>query len=82
MGELHLEVLVDRMQREFGVEATVGKPQVAYRETITKAVPTSSTATSSSPVVPASSPSSRSTWSRTRAAATSSSTRSRRQHPA
>ena len=38
MGELHLEVLVDRMQREFNVEATVGKPQVAYRETITKAV--------------------------------------------
>ena len=38
MGELHLEVLVDRMQREFAVEATVGKPQVAYRETITKAV--------------------------------------------
>ncbi len=38
MGELHLEVLVDRMQREFSVEATVGKPQVAYRETITKAV--------------------------------------------
>jgi elongation factor G len=36
MGELHLEVLVDRMQREFSVEATVGKPQVAYRETITK----------------------------------------------
>ena len=36
MGELHLEVLVDRMQREFNVEATVGKPQVAYRETITK----------------------------------------------
>jgi elongation factor G len=34
MGELHLEILVDRMQREFGVEATVGKPQVAYRETI------------------------------------------------
>ncbi len=34
MGELHLEVLVDRMMREFGVEATVGKPQVAYRETI------------------------------------------------
>ena len=40
MGELHLEVLVDRMQREFGVDATVGKPQVAYRETITKAVRT------------------------------------------
>ncbi len=38
MGELHLEVLVDRMQREFSVEATVGKPQVAYRETITKEV--------------------------------------------
>ena len=38
MGELHLEVLVDRMQREFAVEATVGKPQVAYRETITQPV--------------------------------------------
>ncbi|MGA1723951.1 MAG: elongation factor G, partial [Ilumatobacteraceae bacterium] len=38
MGELHLEVLVDRMMREFSVEATVGKPQVAYRETITKKV--------------------------------------------
>ncbi len=35
MGELHLEILVDRMKREFGVEANVGKPQVAYRETIT-----------------------------------------------
>jgi elongation factor G len=40
MGELHLEILVDRMQREFNVDATVGKPQVAYRETITKAVDT------------------------------------------
>ncbi|MEE1750244.1 MULTISPECIES: elongation factor G [unclassified Streptomyces] len=38
MGELHLEVLVDRMKREFRVEANVGKPQVAYRETIRKAV--------------------------------------------
>jgi elongation factor G len=38
MGELHLEVLVDRMLREFKVEATVGKPQVAYRETLTKTV--------------------------------------------
>jgi elongation factor G len=38
MGELHLEVLVDRMMREFKVEATVGKPQVAYRETITSPV--------------------------------------------
>ncbi len=37
MGELHLEILVDRMRREFGVEASVGKPQVAYRETINKA---------------------------------------------
>ena len=36
MGELHLEILVDRMKREFGVEASVGKPQVAYRETIRK----------------------------------------------
>ena len=36
MGELHLEILVDRMKREFGVEANVGKPQVAYRETIRK----------------------------------------------
>ncbi|CAM3439850.1 elongation factor G [Bordetella sputigena] len=34
MGELHLEILIDRMKREFGVEATVGKPQVAYRETV------------------------------------------------
>ena len=38
MGELHLEIIVDRMRREFGVEATVGKPQVAYRETIRKSV--------------------------------------------
>ena len=38
MGELHLEVLVDRMLREFRVDANVGRPQVAYRETITKAV--------------------------------------------
>ncbi len=38
MGELHLEVLVDRMLREFSVDANVGKPQVAYRETIRKAV--------------------------------------------
>ena len=36
MGELHLDVLVDRMRREFNVEATVGKPQVAYRETLTQ----------------------------------------------
>jgi elongation factor G len=37
-GELHLEIIVDRMKREFGVEANVGKPQVAYRETIRKVV--------------------------------------------
>ena len=36
MGELHLDILVDRMRREFGVEATIGKPQVAYRETVRK----------------------------------------------
>jgi len=38
MGELHLEIIVDRMRREFGVDANVGKPQVAYRETIRKTV--------------------------------------------
>jgi elongation factor G len=38
MGELHLEILVDRMKREFGVEANIGAPQVAYRETIRKKV--------------------------------------------
>ncbi len=38
MGELHLEIIVDRMKREFGVEANVGKPQVAYRETIRRKV--------------------------------------------
>ena len=38
MGELHLEILVDRMMREFNVEANIGKPQVAYREAITKTV--------------------------------------------
>ena len=38
MGELHLDILVERMRREFGVEANIGKPQVAYRETIRKSV--------------------------------------------
>ena len=38
MGELHLDILVDRMRREFNVEANVGKPQVAYRETIRRKV--------------------------------------------
>jgi len=42
MGELHLEILVDRMKREFKVEANVGMPQVAYRETIRKSVPSHS----------------------------------------
>ena len=36
MGELHLEIIVDRLLREFKVEATVGKPQVTYKETIRK----------------------------------------------
>ena len=39
MGELHLEIIVDRMMREFGVQANVGRPQVAYRETIVKVAP-------------------------------------------
>ena len=38
MGELHLDIIVDRMRREFGVEANIGKPQVAYRETVRKSV--------------------------------------------
>src|SRR5439155_24293928 len=38
MGELHLDILVDRMRREFSVEANIGKPQVAYRETVRRAV--------------------------------------------
>lgn len=38
MGELHLEIIVDRMRREFGVEANIGRPQVTYRETLRKAV--------------------------------------------
>ena len=38
MGELHLEIIVDRMKREFNIEANIGKPQVAYRETITKEI--------------------------------------------
>ena len=49
MGELHLEVLVDRMLREFKVQANVGKPQVAYRETIRKSAKRSKVATSVSP---------------------------------
>ena len=38
MGELHLDIIVDRMLREFNVDANVGKPQVAYRETVTQSV--------------------------------------------
>src|SRR5436305_13184579 len=38
MGELHLDIIVDRLRREYGVDANVGRPQVAYRETITKEV--------------------------------------------
>ena len=78
MGELHLEILVDRMRREFKVEANVGKPQVAYRETIRRPWPRSTTPTRSRPVGRASTPRSSSASSRRAAgtAATSSSTRS------
>ena len=64
MGELHLEILVDRMRREFKVEANVGKPQVAYRETIRRRSSGTTTPTRSRPVAPASSPRSRSRSSR------------------
>ena len=73
MGELHLDILVDRMRREFKVEANVGAPQVAYRETITARLAKKTTRTRSSPVVPASSRASRSSSNRTRKAKTSSS---------
>ena len=78
MGELHLEVLVDRMLREFKVDANVGKPQVAYRETIKRPVGEGRRpATCARPAVGASTATSSSTWSRpVPAAATSSSTRS------
>jgi elongation factor G len=56
MGELHLEVLVDRMRREFKVEANVGKPQVAYRETIRAGREVPTTPTRSRPVGRASTP--------------------------
>jgi len=51
MGELHLDILVDRMKREFKVEANVGKPQVAYRETIRRPLSVTTTPTRSRPVV-------------------------------
>ena len=78
MGELHLEIIVDRMKREFGVEANVGKPQVAYRETIRKTVEKPKASSSSSRAAAASTATSCSRSSRSRRArASSSSTRSR-----
>ena len=78
MGELHLEILVDRMKREFGVEANVGAPQVAYREAIRKPVEQSKASSSSSRAAAASTATCGSRWSRTRTARdSSSSTRSR-----
>ncbi len=78
MGELHLEVLVDRMMREYKVDANVGRPQVSYRETVQGARPRRSrAATCARPVARASTASSTSTSSRRRARASTSSTRSR-----
>jgi elongation factor G len=78
MGELHLEIIVDRMKREFGVEANVGKPQVAYRETIRKTGPTSKASSCASRAARASTATSCSRSSRrSRARASSSSTPSR-----
>jgi elongation factor G len=78
MGELHLEIIVDRMKREFGVEANVGKPQVAYRETIRKTSRTPKASSCASPAARASTATSCSSSSRTsRARASSSSTPSR-----
>ena len=54
MGELHLEIIVDRMMREFGVQANVGRPQVAYRETIHEGRGRRRTSTSSRPAAAAS----------------------------
>ena len=78
MGELHLEVIVDRMKREFNVEAAVGRPQVAYRETVRGSTSTRSRASSSArPAARASTAWSTSTSSRLPARASTSSTRSR-----
>jgi translation elongation factor EF-G len=49
MGELHLEIIVDRLKREFKVDANVGKPQVAYRETIRRPSPRSRAASCARP---------------------------------
>ena len=65
MGELHLEIIVDRLLREFKVEANVGKPQVAYKETITQDGRRSITNTPVSPAVRASTAMLRSMWSPT-----------------
>ncbi len=54
MGELHLEIIVDRLKREFKVESNVGKPEVAYREAITQEARSASTSTRSSPAAAAS----------------------------
>ena len=77
MGELHLEVLVDRMKREFGVEANVGRPQVSYRETVRGTSRRSRASSCARPAARASSASSTSTSSPRPARALSSSTRSR-----
>ena len=78
MGELHLEVLVDRMLREYKVDANVGRPQVSYRETVQAARRRRSRAASSArPAARASTASSTSTSSRRPARASTSSTRSR-----
>ena len=77
MGELHLEIIVDRLMREFKVDANVGRPQVAYRETIRNAVRACTAGSSARPAAAASTATRSSTWRRTsRAAATSSRTRS------
>ncbi len=75
MGELHLEIIVDRMQREFNVGANVGKPQVAYRETIRRR-PSTTTRTRSRPAAAASTRARSCASSRIRARASSSKTRS------
>jgi elongation factor G len=77
MGELHLEVLVDRMKREFRVEANIGKPQVAYRETIRKKVERTTTPTRSRRVARGSTPRCRSRSSRQAPATAATSSRTR-----